>query len=168
MTLIVLQESWIVEQTWFPTLIITTEGHLLQIAIAVNIGATLVEKVVLLDINSRVRDHTMITRLERLASALKACSDELHKYYSGLRKDVSPEMKYQLRFPRPTIMPTSTDLSLPLTVETLQSALGGPNSFSASRVQGVSAARWPQGSVFYRSGYEAVRESENHARAFRG
>ena len=129
MTLIVLQESWIVEQTWFPTLIITAEGHLLRIAIAVNIGATLVEKVVLLDINSRVRDHTMITRLERLASALKACSDELHRYYSGLRKDVSPEMKYQLRFPRPTIMPTSTDLSLPLTVETLQSALGGPNSF---------------------------------------
>ena len=46
MTLIVLQESWIVEQTWFPTLIITAEGHLLRIAIAVNIGATLVEKVV--------------------------------------------------------------------------------------------------------------------------
>lgn len=67
--------------------VVMAEGNLLRVAILVNNGATIVSELILLHVHGSEKDSLTIARLERISSALKACSEQLSEYYG--RTDVT-------------------------------------------------------------------------------
>lgn len=94
-------------------MVVTAEGNLLRVAILVNNGATIVSELILLHVHGSELDCLTITRLERIASALKACAEQLSIYYEHLPERMTPALCRQIRFPQPTLDPSETTNSFP-------------------------------------------------------
>ena len=115
-------------------MIITAEGNLLRVAVLVNVGTTLVDKLVLLDLqrtNMYSDDEQLIKRVQRISSALSATSKGLDAHFAGLSENASPEDKkknsLQMRFPQPTLELSETNTPIR---DGLQSALENVGPFS--------------------------------------